>query len=280
MPKGQTKTLSYPQNATSGDYIAFGHVKYSSNRSSRGKKGTPPPNMGSDIILYMPTTTPAMGNQNNWASMNPAPGALGVAQLNAAEQIGQNFEGGVGESVEQGVEAFKNIISNAREGIRGIAYQGAMNLGAGLLMMSPNAVTQLGQGKIFNPNTELAYNGPQLRQYSFQFDFIPRNDLEARTVDEIIMEFKKWSAPSDTGDNMYEVPELWSVTYVSGGQVNRMNRFKMSALANVTIKHNPSSDLHVTYTDGTPVATSMKLDFQETDVIIREDHEKAGGQGF
>ena len=185
----------------------------------------------------------------------------------------------------QGIDDFvcrlKNAVTdNAVNRMKDMFYQGVISGSAGLLKMQPNHVTQLGQGKIFNPNTEIAYDGPGLRQFSMQFDFIPKNQQEASDVQAIIKEFKKWSAASGANQNMYEVPHLWSVTYVSKGRVDVMNRFKTAALVSVAVQANPTSDMHATYTDGMPVVTSMKLEFLENDVILREDHDEAGGQGF
>lgn len=263
--------LVYPQDATSGDYVAFDHVKYRSNRSGRTAA---PPAEGKHIRLYMPPTTPPMTNGNSWNTMNTFEGEIGRGQLDLATAAGS-------ADMDTGIDRVKQLIANNPAGrTKDMLYQGYVTGAAGLLQMDPNNVTQLGQGKIFNPNTELAYQGPQLRSFSLQFDFIPRNNTEVTSMDNIIMEFKKWSSASGANSNMYEVPELWSVTYVSGGKLDRMNRFKLSALKGVTVQANPSSDLHVTYTDGTPITTSLRLDFLESDVILREDHEAAGGQGF
>lgn len=262
--------LSYPRNADAADFVAFDHFEYSSNRSGRSSA---PPAMGNAIRLYMPTSTPSVTNKNMWQTMQTLDGVMGQTQLDLAGAVGA-------EDVNGAIDRIKSVIGTAKQNIGPAFYQGAVVLGAGLLKMQPNHVTQLGQGKIFNPNTEIAYDGPGLRQFSMQFDFIPRNQLEATDVQNIIMEFKKWSSASGANQNMYEVPHLWSVTYVSNGKLDVMNRFKPSALTGVTVQANPTSDMHTTFTDGMPVVTSLKLDFLENDVILREDHDAAKGQGF
>ena len=262
--------LSYPRNADSADFVAFDHFEYKSNRSGRSSA---PPAMGNAIRLYMPTSTPSVTNNNNWMTMQTMDGAIGQGQLDLARAVG-------GEDVSTVIGRLKATVDGSTDRIKDMFYQGVVMAGAGILGMQPNHVTQLGQGKIFNPNTEIAYDGPGLRQFSMQFDFIPRNQLEASDVQNIIMEFKKWSSASGGNTNMYEVPHLWSITYVSKGMVDVMNRFKTAALTKVTVQANPTSDMHATFTDGMPVVTSLKLDFLENDVILREDHEAAGGQGF
>ena len=205
--------------------------------------------------------------------MQTRDGAIGQGQLDLLTAAG-------GEDFDTVVDRLKGVVDGSTDKMKDMFYQAAVSGGAGLLGMQPNHVTQLGQGRIFNPNAEIGYDGPGLRQFALQFDFVPRNQSEAADVQAIIMEFKKWSSASGENTNMYEVPHLWSVTYVSKGKVDVMNRFKTSALTGVTVQANPTSDMHTTYTDGMPVVTSLKLDFMENDVILREDHEAAGGQGF
>ena len=80
---------------------------------------------------------------------------------------------------------------------------------------------------------------------------------------------------------MLEVPKLWSVKYMTeGGENDNMNKFKKCALLGVTVQANPNSNMHQTFSDGMPVVTSMQLSFQEVDIILREDHEEGGNQGF
>ena len=124
------------------------------------------------------------------------------------------------------------------------------------------------------------YDGPRVRGFAMQFDFIPRSVEEALAVQNIILEFKTWSAPSGQGQGMFEVPHVWQVTYFSKGNTRVMNKFKRAALTKVSVQANPTTDMHATYTDGMPVSTSMSLSFLEVDVVMREDHQRHRGQGM
>ena len=60
-----------------------------------------------------------------------------------------------------------------------------------------------------------------------------------------------------------------------------MNQFKRCALLGVTVRANPSSNMHQSFTDGMPIVTSMSLAFQEVDIILRDDHETSeSNQGY
>jgi hypothetical protein len=135
-------------------------------------------------------------------------------------------------------------------------------------------------GEVFNPNVELLYQSPEFRQFSFSFDFIPRNASDANNMNRIIRSFKSNSAPEDLQNGMFKVPMVWQVRYMTGSGENQfMNKFKPAACLGVGVVANQSSDMHVSFENGAPVQTSMSLSFKEVDIITRRDHENAA-QGF
>lgn len=266
--------LVYPQGGDGGDYVTFQHFKYRSNRASRGMGNTPAE--GNSIQLYMPTSTPEVANDNGWGAISN-PGPIGALQQNAARIIGSE---GPGKAASNAVQTLKDTFAGKGNGLVGLTHQFGVNYLSNKIGMDPNHVTQLGQGKIFNPNIELMYDGPRVRGFNMQFDFIPRSPEEAFAVQNIILEFKTWSAPGGQGQGMFEVPHVWQVTYFSGGNTRVMNKFKRAALTKVSVQANPTTDMHSTYTDGMPTSTSMALSFLEVDVVMREDHIRHKGQGM
>ena len=281
-----TSTLRYPLQieGTGSDYMLFQAHDYRSNRKFSGQTGTggtDGPPAGSPIILYMPNSTPPVSAQNSWGSENFA-GPLG-------EVMGDIGTAAAGGLVDLGGGSFdrQGFLDSFREQMEGIKEKGGTAVGQIALNEvgkkvggSANNLLALSRGEIYNPNVELIYQGPTMRQFSFNFSFLPKSASESSTVNKIIKEFKKWSAPKDNG-SMLEVPKLWSVKYMTeGGENDNMNKFKKCALLGVTIQANPTSNMHQTFSDGMPVVTSMQLSFQEVDIILREDHEEGGNQGF
>jgi len=139
----------------------------------------------------------------------------------------------------------------------------------------------LAQGQVYNPNVELLYQMPGMRSFNFSFNFVPKSAAEAQEVNRIILNFKRWSAPRDLENGMFEVPHVWQIRYMSGGQPNsNMNKFKKAACVGVTVQANPQTSMHVAHEDGMPVETLMSLNFKEVDIITRKDHDEVQGQGF
>jgi len=269
--------LSFPSAGTldGNDYVMFSHYVY-----KEGDAGMPPAQ--GQIRLYMPNSTPNITNHQGWGEAS-FPGPFGEAQVGLATAAGQGIGAlaGGGSSKDEAIENLKKTFTGARKAGPGIIGQALFDITAAATGLSANHITSRALGKVYNPNTELFYNGPGLRSFSLGFNFIPKNVTEARMIDNIIMEFKKWSSPSvSSSDGMYEIPHIWGVTYVTNGTQNKMNRFKPSALTSVTVQANPTLQQHSTFTDGTPVETAINLSFKEVELITRDDHEEVGGQGF
>ena len=273
--------LSYPMGGIldGSDYVIFNHYEYKSNRQRR--EGANPPSAGM-IRIYMPNSTPQITNSNAWGPVS-IPGPIGAAVMGLAAAGGTALNSLVDADASElgsSIDQLKNTFSQAAKNGRGIAGQIGVNAIASATGLSAKQLTSLSMGKIFNPNTELTYDGPGLRNFNLQFNMIPKNGNEAQMINEIIMEFKKWAAPAESGQGMYELPHIWTVKYVSAGREDAMNRFKPCALANITVQANPTAPYHSTFTDGSPIETAISLDFKEVELITRDDHEQIGGQGY
>ena len=281
--------MRYPQEAgaNGADTIVFTHEEYRNNRQGAGGGAAGPPAGGGAITLYMPNSTPSLMTGQNWGSKS-FEGPLNKFRSDLAMQganIVQNLEGSdftstdglrnLGERVgkEMGT-AFNNGMQNAGPMAKQAITEGIAKLGG---YENASQLMAMSRGEIYNPNVELLYRGTGLRTFSFNYTFVPKSEQEAQNVNRIIMEFKKWSAPEDTGNGMFKVPHVWNVTYMTGGSKNKnMNAFKKAALTGVTVQHNPGLDMHATFPNGMPIVTALSLSFQEVDIITRGDHDESG----
>jgi hypothetical protein len=137
-------------------------------------------------------------------------------------------------------------------------------------------------GQALNPNMELLFNGPTLRQFNFDFQFAPRSDKEAREIKEIIRTIKIASAPKldgGPGGAFIKTPDIFQITYKKGsGDHPFLNSFKPMALTTMNVNYT-ASGTYATYDDGTPVAMSMSLAFQELAPIYADDYKTAATNG-
>lgn len=264
-------TLKYPLdlNTSDVDWVSFTSHKYQSNAS--GVVGAP---TGAAITLYMPTSTPAMRNENPHGSISFS-GDLGIAvrdlSVAAAQGVGRAASGDIKGSVDKIVSQFGSTVQNQTGGA---VQQLAVGAIAGASNMDANQLQALSSGQIYNPNIELLYKGPQLRGFSMGYVFAPKSADEAAAANAIIKEFKiRSSAALVSGSNMLKVPDIFQITYMSGGGVNRnMNQFKRAALVDLQVQANPGLPMHASFANGMPVLTKIQMSFTEVDVILQNDH--------
>jgi len=201
-------------------------------------------------------------------------------------------------------EVVKNIAGNA------IALQTALN--TTVLNSIPgvggniefNDVSGSSRGIVINPNAELLYDSPEMREIGMIFKMVPQNDAEAKTIQNIVKAFRKASMPSWGGDsgedllkgqastqvdggkkeeekksrinlgdknNWIQIPHLCKFTFMKGGTRNPyLIQFKPCAISAVEVNYTPDGTYN-TYWDGSPVATELRLNFMETKLIFSDE---------
>ena len=266
-------TFRYPQelNPTDVDYVVFTPHKYVTNKGM--KSGVPAPATGSPVMLYMPNSTPAVTNQNEFGEVR-FNGKLGEITRDLATTASSEIDK-IGDGGNAG-DALKNIASTFGDNIAdapGAAKQLAVKGVAEAAGMQANQLLAMSRGLIYNPNIELLYKGPKLRGFNFQYTFVPKSAQEAAEVNKIIKHFKMHSSPFENDHGMYVVPDVFSVKYMHRGGPNRnMNEFKRAALQSISVQANPGLPMHMSFENGMPIITQIAMQFMEVDVITRNDH--------
>lgn len=261
--------LRYPHEVQSGsDFVTFTAHKYTTNAS-----GASSGSLGS-VVLYMPNSTPPVSNGQNWQNekfegpFGKLKRDIGAVVVGEASK-GFKDAGGSYDTTQALGQVGKNNIADS-------VSQAIISGGAGIAGVSANQMLAYTRGQIFNPNVELLYEGPQMRSFGMNFNFIPKSASEAVSVREIIRFFKIHSSPADLG-TLYEIPHVFQVTYGSKA-ATFMNKFKRAALSSITVQYNAGLDMHATFYNGCPIRTDIQLSFMEVDVITRKDH--AVGAGY
>ena len=139
-------------------------------------------------------------------------------------------------------------------------------------------------GAILNPNMELLFGGVQLRQFSFSFDFAPRDENESIVIKKIIRAFKKSlnAKNGSTGENkssglFIKSPDVFQLTYKTGGKNHQfLHKFKPMALLNIAVNYT-GAGTYATYDNTAPVHTKIDLTFQELNPIYSEDYDTEEG---
>jgi len=258
----------YPQDAIEEgqDFVKFDILTY-----KRGGLITEDDkNLKGDILGTILLPIPSQIGDNNIANFGPSnmnfmeEQMLGVAQLGiggdamgAFDKLGNLIQGG-------------SLKATAKQYF---AQQAIQSLGSSLTLDQVLARTS---GQVLNPNMELLFSGPGLRQFKFTFKFTPRFEKEATEVKNIIKAFKRNMAPKGSGGDFLSTPNIFQIQYMQGDRQHKfLNKFKLCALTNMSVNYT-GDGVHATYYDGTPISMQMDLSFSELTPIYNEDYDDYG----
>ena len=137
-------------------------------------------------------------------------------------------------------------------------------------------------GQIFNPNMELLFNSPTLRNFRFSFKMTPRSPEEAEQCKLIIRSFKMNMAPKVTSGRgtqslFLNTPNVFELRYKSGFANHPfLHRFKQCFLTDISVNYT-GEGVYATYENREPVSMIMDLTFKELEPIYDQDYFDDGG---
>jgi hypothetical protein len=134
-------------------------------------------------------------------------------------------------------------------------------------------------GSIENPNLELLFDGPNLRDFTFNFRFTPRSVPEAKNVKRIIRTFKQsMSAKRSKSSLLLKSPHTFAISYVTSNQQHPyLNKFKECALTGCSVNYTPDGT-YMTYGIGEDInsrsmtAYEMQLTFKELEPLFDDEY--------
>lgn len=234
-------------------------------------------------------------NSVGWGEdeVNPLAGAVAGAAAGAAgsdnpfDALGAAGEAVLGEAGEGFDPATKELM---------LTYLGGKAANAMGANVNPASLVTRATGAILQSNLELLFKNVRLRQFTFNFNFSPRDLEEANECKEIIKVLKQAMAPSDgspagTGGDVGSgatgwfigSPHVFQLEYMKGNNRHPfLHSFKPCALTDIGVNYT-ASGMYSTYEDGTPTHMTMSCSFKEINPIYNQDydHGSAGpGVGF
>ena len=178
------------------------------------------------------------------------------------------------------IQAAQKIIDDgltSLENNTGTAKQFIQNLILGQLPginQSPNEILGRFQGQIINPNLELIFGGPTLRQFQYSFRLTPRNNRETQVVRSIIRFFKQGMSIKENPTNFFlSAPNVFQPRFYNknGLQHTFINTIKKCACTSFTVNYVPDNTF-MTLPNSSMTAYEISMGFQELDPIIDQDY--------
>ena len=187
-------------------------------------------------------------------------------------------EGGVSSPLK---DAFKNLNANEASLKEMVGSAAAAKTLAALSSnnQTANTIASRLSGTILNPNLELLFKGPQLRNFPFSYLFLPREKDEADQVVGIIRTLKENMVPRIESNFFLKSPNIFKIEYLKNSSPHPfLNRIKLCALRSCNVDYAPLGT-YATFTDGMPHAIRMTLSFTELDPVYNEDYGESAGTG-
>ena len=148
-----------------------------------------------------------------------------------------------------------------------------------------NAIGLAGRVTV-NPNIRTTFEGVAIRQFRFNFKFLPKSPEESREVRDLIKLFRLRAYPFEIraggvvpiGFNYPDMFKIKLQTNVSGAFKNVGTPIKLSYLNSIQHVYNPTSQTF--HADGSPVEIDLDLNFVEYKTLAQQDIEMEGSEDF
>jgi len=241
------------------------------------------------ILLQIPSQVED-GNSVNYGSseLNSIAGAALSGAVNVMQDMAEPLSrGDVPGAFTAGGDAIKSALIAADIDINTATALATKKIATSVVgtfgaNVSVNQLLQREEGQILNPNMELLFNGPTLRNFRFAFKMTPRSPEEAEQCKLIIRTFKMNMAPKVTSGRgtaslFLNTPNVFELRYKSGAANHPfLHRFKQCFLTDMSVNYT-AEGVYATYEGREPVSMIMNLTFKELEPIYDQDYFDAGG---
>lgn len=276
-----TDTFAYPIDIDKGqDHLKITKFKYQRGESGSSVNQSQPGGSvaggqyAGTVLLPMPKVSDANGAEWGDSDLN----IFGLAAAKAFSSTVDFASGGGLPDLSPGkLQEFLSKLTNIGPGAATlggaiIASQAVRNVG---ITVSPDELLARATGRIGNPNAELLFQGPILRDFGFSFLMIARSQAEGKQIRKIIKWFKEGAAPKYKNEALLGSPDVFKLEY----SAPILNKFNEMALRTITVDYAPDG-YWAAYDDSHPIACVMNLQFTELRPVYDKDQENSGELGF
>ena len=238
--------------------------------------------------LYFPQ---ALQMNDNVSYENVGLGTSGAAGLQAANNLGSAgsaISAMVSETASSlgSIFGYGNNVGSAAEGQAArVAAARFVSAISGVLTSGQQAAAGLALQVKVNPNTRSIFNGVNVRNFTFQYDFHPTSEREQQIVKDIIYHFRREMypatippiGPQNSFPLGYKFPNLFEIKFRVKNRDIDMPQPLYCFLRDVSTSYNPNSMSF--HEDGQAVNMQMSLAFQEFRALNKADIDGNGPDG-
>ena len=296
------KTLRYPSDMrvdANTDYIQFDFFKYRAP-FYRGGSGLNKSELGSKRSGY-DMKKEGFDIAGNFGDKVPLPTIMMYIPQDLSTSYAAEWGGKEFGSAAAGI--FNAMTS--RGNLTGPLYEAGKSLPAGSIGLTSQLIASTMQAagqqvtqndvlagttdSIKNPNVEVLFGGPKLRNIGFKWKMTGKSKKECMTINRICKIFKMESMAAygnAEGDgvkqdqalnnmkaynNFIQIPDLVRMRVMNGKKLHPyLTQYKSLAITNVDINYTPDGS-YTTYVDGFPTTVELAVKFVETKLVYKEN---------
>ena len=234
------------------------------------------------VLLPMPKATDVNGVEWGKSELTIS----GIAALGAANMVAGRIANDKGEAAlkKEAKEALNKERGRNESGAaptefaRAFGVQTVSKLAGAAFGTELDADTFLARtgGKVLNPNAEMLFQGPVIRDFAFSFLMVARSQKEGQEIRKIIRFLKLGMAPKFRSTTFLKAPDIFTLHYKNGQGENdtlkTVNLFNPGGLALTTMNVDYAPfGYWSAYRDSQPVAVKMDLNFTELRPLYQSD---------
>ena len=244
----------------------------------KGRKG-----FGSSFQNIVPTTTritdsiaiylpPNVKDATSVGYNNAEMGVIGAAAAGAADVVTALRKGDISGLASTVGTAAKDLLATAGLGL-GSEFIGTI---AGVDPEGLKGFAKKAFGQASNPYMEVLFEGVELRTFTYNFTFSPRNADETDDVQKIIEMFRFHMLPELNGGSSafmtlpstFDIHYMYQVTPDVSMENNYYTKIATCVLKGCDVDYTPNGVK--SFASGAPTQITMSLSFQETEMLTKQ----------
>lgn len=260
--------LRFPSNALGGGkpFILFSTHKAQYNNVGTKIDSVPTSN---SVALYFPTNynvADTLSYNTESTGLIGAAVAAGFGSEVTGDDIQEMAKAGLTNRAGAGIFAGLSagaLSSLGLGAVGGLLSGGAVGAAVGNVAAEKSKEFQVA----LNPREFMLFKSPEIRQFSFNFTFIPSNEQEVNDIPQIIKFFRRASYPElHSANAVYNFPEAFNINLGKSESLIKIPEVFCTA---VNTTYNPSSMSYFRL-NNMPVEINMQVSFRELQPINRK----------
>ena len=221
------------------------------------------------IAIYLP---PNVKDATSVGYNNAEMGVIGAAAAGSAGVVDALRKGDLSGLASTLGTAAKDLLATAGLGL-GSEFLGTL---AGVDPEGLKGFAKKAFGQASNPYMEVLFEGVEMRTFTYNFTFSPRNAEETEDVKKIIEMFRFHMMPELMGGNraFMKLPSTFDIHYMyqvepdKAMENNYYTKIATCVLKGCDVDYSP--DGVKSFASGAPTQITMSLSFQETEMLTKE----------